>query len=96
MMRRFVNSKYHETLYFVLTIIFMAGCRIWWTYSQMAIGSTLIALDIVMQLDLSRQEIRKEIRKNFKYSDSFIYAGISTVVFLSLECSNGERCIILK
>ena len=47
-------------------------------------------------IDLSRQEIRKEIRKIFKHSDSCIYADISIVVFLSLECSSGERGIILK
>lgn len=63
MMRRFVNSKYHETLYFVITVIFMAGCRIWWTYSQMAIGSTLIALDIVMQLIYRDKKLEKKYEK---------------------------------
>ena len=50
MIRKFVNNKYHETLYFLLGAIFTTGCEFWWTYPQVAIGATLFAIDTMMQL----------------------------------------------
>lgn len=50
MIRRFINNKYHQTLYYLLGTIFTIGCRFWWTYPQMAIGAILFAIDTIMQL----------------------------------------------
>ena len=87
MMRRFVNNKYQETLYFLLEAIFTTGCGFWWTYPQMAIGAILSIIATTMQL------IYRDIKSEKKY-DKFWSIGnfhsISNLVFLSLECSDCE------
>ena len=61
MMRRFVNNKYQETLYFLLGAIFTTGCGFWWTYPQMAIGAILSIIATTMQL------IYRDIKSEKKY-----------------------------
>ena len=69
MMRRFVNNKYQETLYFLLEAIFTTGCGFWWTYPQMAIGAILSIIATTMQL------IYRDIKSEKKY-DKFWSIGI--------------------
>ena len=64
MMRRFVNNKYQETLYFLLEAIFTTGCGFWWTYPQMAIGAILSIIATTMQLIYRDKKTEK---KGYQY-----------------------------
>ena len=78
MMRRFVNNKYHETLYFLLEAIFTTGCGFWWTYPQMAIGAILSIIATTMQL------IYRDIKSEKKYDKFWNVVFLITFIALAI------------
>ena len=76
--RKFVNNKYQETLYYLLGAIFTTGCEFWWTYPQVAIGATLFAIDTTMQL------IYRDKKTEKKYDKFWNVAIIVTFIALAI------------
>ena len=76
--RKFINNKYHETLYYLLGAIFTTGCKFWWTYPQVAIGATLFAIDTMMQL------IYRDIKSEKKYDKFWNVVFLITFIALAI------------
>ena len=78
MIRKFVNNKYQETLYFLLEAIFITGCGFWWTYPQMAIGAILSIIATTMQLIYRDKKTEKKYDKfwNVVFLITFIALAI--------------------
>ena len=76
--RKFINNKYQETLYFLLEAIFTTGCGFWWTYPQMAIGAILSIIATTMQL------IYRDKKTEKKYDKFWNVAIIVTFIALAI------------